>query len=220
MGDVSGQPRTHRHAGWLEVVRHQPVSRLSVQHARQAHHVTRVPRGCRGSSSSSGLHLGSTVQKRWMFILCWCIMKCVPLEDSIHWWCLAGSDWEKYFWLFGEDLSELNKDEVLWSTCHSITVFTCVYFSNIFLFVLQPEEQILGKWAKVLVSNIKDKRRPLVVSCRKYKICSALLFRYGGISVGGRLPVLDLDPKTIQNAASQLGRLLNVTGVSCVCIGV
>uniref|UniRef100_A0A9J8BN84 P-type phospholipid transporter n=1 Tax=Cyprinus carpio carpio TaxID=630221 RepID=A0A9J8BN84_CYPCA len=36
--------------------------------------------------------------------------------------------------------------------------------------------------------------------------------RYGGISVGGRLPVLDVDPKTIQNAAAQLGRLLNVTG--------
>uniref|UniRef100_A0A8C2IYY7 P-type phospholipid transporter n=1 Tax=Cyprinus carpio TaxID=7962 RepID=A0A8C2IYY7_CYPCA len=38
--------------------------------------------------------------------------------------------------------------------------------------------------------------------------------RYGGISVGGRLPVLDVDPKTIQNAAAQLGRLLNVTGVN------
>uniref|UniRef100_A0A8C7KJX0 P-type phospholipid transporter n=1 Tax=Oncorhynchus kisutch TaxID=8019 RepID=A0A8C7KJX0_ONCKI len=37
--------------------------------------------------------------------------------------------------------------------------------------------------------------------------------RYGGISVGGQLPVLDVDPKTIQDAASQLGRLLNVTGV-------
>ncbi|XP_030623464.1 retinal-specific phospholipid-transporting ATPase ABCA4a [Chanos chanos] len=36
--------------------------------------------------------------------------------------------------------------------------------------------------------------------------------RYGGISVGGQLPVLDVDPKTIQNALSQLGRVLNVTG--------
>ncbi|XP_052398366.1 retinal-specific phospholipid-transporting ATPase ABCA4-like [Carassius gibelio] len=36
--------------------------------------------------------------------------------------------------------------------------------------------------------------------------------RYGGISVGGRLPVLDVDPKTVQDAAAQLGRLLNVTG--------
>ncbi|XP_048030796.1 retinal-specific phospholipid-transporting ATPase ABCA4a isoform X1 [Megalobrama amblycephala] len=36
--------------------------------------------------------------------------------------------------------------------------------------------------------------------------------RYGGISVGGRLPVLDVDPKTIQNAAAQIGHLLNVTG--------
>ncbi|KAM3593267.1 uncharacterized protein V6R79_008809 [Siganus canaliculatus] len=36
--------------------------------------------------------------------------------------------------------------------------------------------------------------------------------RYGGISVGGQLPVLGLEPKTIQDVASQLGRLLNVTG--------
>ncbi|XP_039982421.1 retinal-specific phospholipid-transporting ATPase ABCA4a [Xiphias gladius] len=36
--------------------------------------------------------------------------------------------------------------------------------------------------------------------------------RYGGISVGGQLPVLGLQPKTIQDAAAQLGRLLNVTG--------
>ncbi|KAM9332939.1 retinal-specific phospholipid-transporting ATPase ABCA4a [Pholidichthys leucotaenia] len=36
--------------------------------------------------------------------------------------------------------------------------------------------------------------------------------RYGGISVGGQLPVLEVQPKTIQDVAAQLGRLLNVTG--------
>ncbi|KAM7390730.1 hypothetical protein PAMA_008767 [Pampus argenteus] len=36
--------------------------------------------------------------------------------------------------------------------------------------------------------------------------------RYGGISVGGQLPVLELQPKAIQDVAAQLGRLLNVTG--------
>uniref|UniRef100_A0A665X1X1 P-type phospholipid transporter n=1 Tax=Echeneis naucrates TaxID=173247 RepID=A0A665X1X1_ECHNA len=36
--------------------------------------------------------------------------------------------------------------------------------------------------------------------------------RYGGISVGGQLPILELQPKTIQDVAAQLGRLLNVTG--------
>ncbi|XP_054620920.1 retinal-specific phospholipid-transporting ATPase ABCA4a isoform X2 [Dunckerocampus dactyliophorus] len=36
--------------------------------------------------------------------------------------------------------------------------------------------------------------------------------RYGGISVGGQLPVLDLQPKQIQDAAVQLGQLLNVSG--------
>lgn len=40
-----------------------------------------------------------------------------------------------------------------------------------------------------------------------------MVSRYGGISVGGQLPVLDVQPKTIQNVAAQLGRLLNVTGV-------
>ncbi|KAJ8010452.1 hypothetical protein DPEC_G00075220 [Dallia pectoralis] len=37
--------------------------------------------------------------------------------------------------------------------------------------------------------------------------------RYGGISVGGQLPVLDLDPKSIRDVASLLGQLLNITGV-------
>lgn len=41
------------------------------------------------------------------------------------------------------------------------------------------------------------------------------LFRYGGISVGGQLPVLELQPQTIQDVAAQMGRLLNVTGVRC-----
>ncbi|XP_075869832.1 retinal-specific phospholipid-transporting ATPase ABCA4a [Nelusetta ayraudi] len=36
--------------------------------------------------------------------------------------------------------------------------------------------------------------------------------RYGGISVGGELPVLAVEPKAIQGVAAQLGRLLNVTG--------
>ncbi|CAL8311233.1 unnamed protein product [Merluccius merluccius] len=36
--------------------------------------------------------------------------------------------------------------------------------------------------------------------------------RYGGISVGGQLPVLEVEAKTIQDIAAQLGRLLNVTG--------
>ncbi|CAL8402339.1 unnamed protein product [Gadus morhua 'NCC'] len=36
--------------------------------------------------------------------------------------------------------------------------------------------------------------------------------RYGGISVGGQLPVLEVEPKTIQDVAAQVGLLLNVTG--------
>ncbi|CAL8399525.1 unnamed protein product, partial [Arctogadus glacialis] len=36
--------------------------------------------------------------------------------------------------------------------------------------------------------------------------------RYGGISVGGQLPVLEVEPMTIQDVAAQVGLLLNVTG--------
>lgn len=49
-------------------------------------------------------------------------------------------------------------------------------------------------------------------------VCFAFpdVFRYGGISVGGQLPVLELQPQAIQDVAAQLGRLLNVTGVCCL----
>ncbi|MEQ2234032.1 Retinal-specific ATP-binding cassette transporter, partial [Ilyodon furcidens] len=36
--------------------------------------------------------------------------------------------------------------------------------------------------------------------------------RYGGLSVGGQLPILDVDPKGIQNVFHQLGWMLNITG--------
>ncbi|XP_066547830.1 retinal-specific phospholipid-transporting ATPase ABCA4 isoform X2 [Amia ocellicauda] len=36
--------------------------------------------------------------------------------------------------------------------------------------------------------------------------------RYGGITFGGQLPVLDVSPKTIVDVLTQMGRMLNVTG--------
>ncbi|XDV27110.1 hypothetical protein PO909_030696 [Leuciscus waleckii] len=36
--------------------------------------------------------------------------------------------------------------------------------------------------------------------------------RYGGLSVGGQLPILDVDPEEIQDILSQLGRIMNITG--------
>ncbi|XP_008275380.1 retinal-specific ATP-binding cassette transporter-like [Stegastes partitus] len=36
--------------------------------------------------------------------------------------------------------------------------------------------------------------------------------RYGGLSVGGQLPILDVNPKDIQNVFHQLGQMLNITG--------
>ncbi|XP_041804213.1 retinal-specific phospholipid-transporting ATPase ABCA4-like isoform X2 [Chelmon rostratus] len=35
--------------------------------------------------------------------------------------------------------------------------------------------------------------------------------RYGGLSVGGQLPILDVNPKDIQHVFHQLGRMLNIT---------
>ncbi|XP_049888886.1 retinal-specific phospholipid-transporting ATPase ABCA4 [Epinephelus moara] len=35
--------------------------------------------------------------------------------------------------------------------------------------------------------------------------------RYGGLSVGGQLPILDVNPRDIQNVFHQLGRMLNIT---------
>ncbi|XP_068594222.1 retinal-specific phospholipid-transporting ATPase ABCA4-like [Cebidichthys violaceus] len=35
--------------------------------------------------------------------------------------------------------------------------------------------------------------------------------RYGGLSVGGQLPILDVNPKDIQNVFNQLGQMLNIT---------
>uniref|UniRef100_A0A7N8XL60 ATP-binding cassette, sub-family A (ABC1), member 4b n=1 Tax=Mastacembelus armatus TaxID=205130 RepID=A0A7N8XL60_9TELE len=37
--------------------------------------------------------------------------------------------------------------------------------------------------------------------------------RYGGLSIGGHLPILDVNPKDIQNVLHQLGQMLNITGV-------
>uniref|UniRef100_A0A8D3C9F8 ATP-binding cassette, sub-family A (ABC1), member 4b n=1 Tax=Scophthalmus maximus TaxID=52904 RepID=A0A8D3C9F8_SCOMX len=37
--------------------------------------------------------------------------------------------------------------------------------------------------------------------------------RYGGLSVGGQLPILDVSPKDIQTVFRQLGQMLNISGV-------
>uniref|UniRef100_A0A8C4I740 P-type phospholipid transporter n=1 Tax=Dicentrarchus labrax TaxID=13489 RepID=A0A8C4I740_DICLA len=85
--------------------------------------------------------------------------------------------------------------------------------------------------------NISDylvKTYPTLIRTRYKILCTdskgkkvySVVFRYGGISVGGQLPVLVLQPRTIQDVAAQLGRLLNVTGVClqnstfwhCICL--
>lgn len=39
------------------------------------------------------------------------------------------------------------------------------------------------------------------------------VLRYGGLSVGGQLPILDVNPKDIQDFFKELGGMLNITGV-------
>uniref|UniRef100_A0A3P8SHL2 P-type phospholipid transporter n=1 Tax=Amphiprion percula TaxID=161767 RepID=A0A3P8SHL2_AMPPE len=66
--------------------------------------------------------------------------------------------------------------------------------------------------------NISDylvKTYPSLIRTRcgiEVKMIFSVVCRYGGISVGGQLPVLDLEPKTVQDVAAQLGRMFNVTG--------
>lgn len=109
------------------------------------------------------------------------------------------------------------------------------------IFSLQLEEQILGEWTKVIsgiwlkcfitrmryyrfrysyllyiytvtyiweITNVQ-----MVLNFKNVCVAFSAAFRYGGISVGGQLPVLTLQPQTIQEVAAQLGQLLNVTGV-------
>lgn len=55
----------------------------------------------------------------------------------------------------------------------------------------------------------------MVLFFKNVCVAFSAAFRYGGISVGGQLPVLTLQPQTIQDVAAQLGQLFNVTGVQC-----
>lgn len=43
-----------------------------------------------------------------------------------------------------------------------------------------------------------------------------LFIRYGGISIGGKLPILHVSGDEVVNFLSNLGRMMNVTGVRFV----
>uniref|UniRef100_A0A3Q4H1H2 ATP-binding cassette, sub-family A (ABC1), member 4a n=1 Tax=Neolamprologus brichardi TaxID=32507 RepID=A0A3Q4H1H2_NEOBR len=83
-----------------------------------------------------------------------------------------------------------------------------------------PPPQRIQSTGDVLVDltgrNISDylvKTYPGIIRTRcSVKVIFCVASRYGGISVGAQLPVLGVEPKTIQDVAGQLGRLLNVTG--------
>uniref|UniRef100_A0A8D2ZG77 P-type phospholipid transporter n=1 Tax=Scophthalmus maximus TaxID=52904 RepID=A0A8D2ZG77_SCOMX len=72
-----------------------------------------------------------------------------------------------------------------------------------------PQRTVLSTNIHRNISDYLVKTYPITDTIRLFSVVS----RYGGISVGGQLPVLELQPKTIQDVAAQLGRLLNVTGM-------
>lgn len=49
--------------------------------------------------------------------------------------------------------------------------------------------------------------------------CGVFSLRYGGLSFGGQLPILEVEPTDIQRVFRQLGRMFNVTGVSLILLG-
>lgn len=48
---------------------------------------------------------------------------------------------------------------------------------------------------------------------------TVLFVRYGGISVGGKLPVLHVSGDQVVSFLSDLGRMMNITGVSKISFG-
>lgn len=49
--------------------------------------------------------------------------------------------------------------------------------------------------------------------------CGVFSLRYGGLSFGGQLPILEVEPTDIQRVFRQLGRMFNITGVSLIRLG-
>lgn len=49
--------------------------------------------------------------------------------------------------------------------------------------------------------------------------CVIFSLRYGGLSFGGQLPILEVEPRDIQRVFGQLGRMFNITGVNPILLG-
>ncbi|KAJ8409561.1 hypothetical protein AAFF_G00229620 [Aldrovandia affinis] len=77
---------------------------------------------------------------------------------------------------------------------------------------IQPTGDVILDLSERNISDYLVKTYPSLIRTRlksKYWVNEQ---RYGGISVGGQLPILDVDPRNIQDVLYQLGRMLNVTG--------
>lgn len=46
--------------------------------------------------------------------------------------------------------------------------------------------------------------------------CLSFPLRYGGLSFGGQLPILEVEPTDIRRVFRQLGRMFNITGVNSI----
>lgn len=77
------------------------------------------------------------------------------------------------------------------------------------------QNELLQNQIKLLICILIDGNAQVSLPFKHVCISFSVVYRYGGISVGGQLPVLELQPQTIKDVATQMGRLLNVTGVRC-----
>lgn len=100
------------------------------------------------------------------------------------------------------------------------SIITILHNENYISF--QSEEQVLGERTEVMTLLLQAAAIILLLlsfttttyrTCQRYTECNSSALRYGGLSVGGQLPILDVDPKDIHNVFRQLGRMLNITGV-------
>uniref|UniRef100_A0A8C9STH1 P-type phospholipid transporter n=1 Tax=Scleropages formosus TaxID=113540 RepID=A0A8C9STH1_SCLFO len=73
---------------------------------------------------------------------------------------------------------------------------------------IQPTGDVLLDLTGRNISDYLVKTYPTLIRASLFFV----FLRYGGISVGGHLPVLVLDPKAVQDILIQMGRMLNVTG--------
>lgn len=84
---------------------------------------------------------------------------------------------------------------------------------NYLIEMFDCQNELLQNQIKLFICFLIDGDIQMSLPFKNVCISFSVVYRYGGISVGGQLPVLELQPQTIKDVATQMGQLLNVTGV-------